>query len=75
MKKQTAVEWFYENLKNYKTLDLNDRIIQDLFKKAQQMEYGQIEGAIQAGWDMNHAQNIYKHIAHEYYSETFGGES
>ena len=73
MKKQTAVEWCYENLKNYKTLDLNDKIIQDLFKQAQQMEYLQIEHAIQTGWDMNHAQNTYKHIAQEYYSERFGG--
>jgi len=28
-KKQTAVEWFYKNLKNYKTLNLTDKLMQD----------------------------------------------
>lgn len=48
-KKQTAVEWFYTNLKNYKSLDLNDKLIQDLYKKAIQMEQEQIVEAYYMG--------------------------
>jgi hypothetical protein len=43
MKKQTAVKWFYKNLKNYKSLNLTDKLIQDLYKEALQMEKDQIE--------------------------------
>jgi hypothetical protein len=47
---QTAVEWFYTNLKNYKSLDLNDKLIQDLYKKAIQIEKQQIAKASGEFW-------------------------
>jgi hypothetical protein len=47
---QTAVEWFYTNLKNYKSLDLNDKLIQDLYKKAIEIEKQQIEKASGEFW-------------------------
>ena len=47
MSKQTAVEWFYKKLKNYKSLNLTDKLIQDLYKQALQMEKEQIQDA----WD------------------------
>ena len=50
MKTQSAVEWFYKNLKNYKSLDLNDKLIQDLYKKALQMEQDQINKASGDFW-------------------------
>jgi hypothetical protein len=46
MSKQTAVEWFYKNLKNYKSLNLTDKLIQDLYKQAMQMEKEQINDTI-----------------------------
>jgi hypothetical protein len=50
MKTQSAVQWFYTNLKNYKSLDLNDKLIQDLYKKALQMEQDQIKKASGDFW-------------------------
>ena len=49
-KQQTAVEWFYTNLKNYKSLHLNDKLIQDLYKQAIQMEQEQIKKASGDFW-------------------------
>jgi glutamyl-tRNA reductase len=49
-KKQSAIEWFYKNLKNYKSLDLNDKLIQDLYKQALQMEQEQIKKASGDFW-------------------------
>jgi len=55
MEKETAVQWFYKNLKNYKTLNLTDKLIQDLYKQAMQMEheYHQklADDAYRLGWE------------------------
>jgi hypothetical protein len=50
MSKQTAVEWFYKKLKNYKSLNLTDKLIQDLYKQALQMEKEQIAKASGEFW-------------------------
>jgi hypothetical protein len=44
-KEQTAVEWFYKKLKNYKSLNLTDKLIQDLYKKAEQWTEQNMNGA------------------------------
>lgn len=49
-KKETAVQWFYKNLKNYKTLNLTDKLIQDLYKQAMEMEKEQIAKASGEFW-------------------------
>jgi len=49
-KEQTAVEWFYKKLKNYKSLNLTDKLIQDLYKQALQMEKEQIAKASGEFW-------------------------
>jgi hypothetical protein len=62
---QTAVEWFYKKLKNYKSLNLTDKLIQDLYKEAIQMEKEQIKDA----FVIRPYTNFEK-----YYNETYGGQ-
>jgi hypothetical protein len=54
-KKETTLKWFYENLKNYKSLDLNDKIIQELFAQGLENEkqYNQklADDAFRLGWE------------------------
>ena len=50
-KEETAIQWFYKKLKNYKSLNLTDKLIQDLFKEALQTERKQILDAYYQGAD------------------------
>ena len=54
-KVQTPVEWFYEKLKTYKSLDLNDKIIQELFaeclEKEKQYKQKLADDAFRLGWE------------------------
>ena len=69
-KKQTAVEWFYKNLKNYKTLNLTDKLIQDLYKQAMQMEKEEILDA----WSDGYSCGMYQEgLGIDYYNETYLG--
>jgi len=72
-KKQTAVEWFYKKLKNYKSLNLTDKLIQDLYKQALQMEKEQIKNSYLDG-DSNGC-GCYdwstEEQAEDYYNETY----
>ena len=68
-KEQTAVEWFYKKLKNYKSLNLTDKLIQDLYKQALQMEKEQIEEA----YDNNKMGRV--NHGEQYYNETYGGNN
>jgi hypothetical protein len=77
-KKQTAVEWFYKKLKNYKSLNLTDKLIQDLYKQALQMEKEQIEMACnQQEFEDIDGLGICETISkgQQYYNETYGGNN
>jgi len=75
-KKQTAVEWFYKNLKNYKTLNLTDKLIQDLYKQAMQMEKEQMkEAALDNVTTNEKLRKIFEIQFEEYYNETYGGSN
>jgi hypothetical protein len=69
MSKQTAVEWFYKKLKNYKSLNLTDKLIQDLYKEAIQMEKEQIKDSYIEGHSI-YGENT---NAEQYYNETYLG--
>ena len=70
MSKQTAVEWFYKKLKNYKSLNLTDKLIQNLYKETIQMEKEQIEDAyVQGMLDMKEGEVV---IGLPYYDNTYG---
>ena len=71
MSKQTAVQWFYKNLKNYKSLNLTDKLIQDLYKQAKQMEEEQIEEAFNIG-EFEGVIRSDKRNSTDYYNETYG---
>jgi hypothetical protein len=79
MSKQTAVEWFYKKLKNYKSLNLTDKLIQDLYKQALQMEKEQMiefikKAPIKTG--LLREPDIYYIIdAESHYNETYGGNN
>ena len=67
---QTAVEWFYKKLKNYKSLNLTDKLIQDLYKEAIQMEKEQILDA----WTDGYSCGMYQEgLGIDYYNETYLG--
>ena len=69
-KEQTAVEWFYKKLKNYKSLNLTDKLIQDLYKEAIQMEKEQILDA----WTDGYSCGMYQEgLGIDYYNETYLG--
>jgi hypothetical protein len=77
MEKETAVQWFYKNLKNYKSLNLTDKLIQDLYKQAMQMEKEQVLGFkyLVDKHQMDALENNAIYLsAEEYYNETYGGQ-
>jgi hypothetical protein len=73
-KKQTAVQWFYKNLKNYKTLNLTDKLIQDLYKQAMQMEKEEMkEAALDNVTTNEKLRKIFEIQFEDFYNETYGG--
>ena len=72
MKKQTAVEWFVDQLSSYTTTDGNiishHQNITHLFEQAKEMEKEQIENAF------NYGQFDLGMEADEYYNQTFKSE-
>jgi hypothetical protein len=74
-KKQTAVQWFYKNLKNYKTLNLTDKLIQDLYKQAMQMEKEEMkEAALDNVTTNEKLRKIFEIQFEDFYKETYGGK-
>jgi hypothetical protein len=74
MSKQTALEWFKENLKEYSTpsiIEIDWNEFNQLFEQAKEMERLQIEGAYNDGAE-NLATNTYKGMD-IYYNENYGG--
>jgi len=73
-KEQTAVEWFYKKLKNYKSLNLTDKLIQDLYKQAKAMEKEQMkEAALDNVTTNEKLRKIFEIQFEQYYNETYGG--
>jgi len=73
---QTAVEWFYKKLKNYKSLNLTDKLIQDLYKQAKAMEKEQMiefikKAPIKTGL-LQEGGTYYRIDAESHYKETYG---
>ena len=72
--KQTAVEWFVEQLSSYTTTDGNiishHQNITHLFEQAKEMEKEQICDAYRLGW-INYLPNT---DSEQYYNETFKSE-
>ncbi len=72
--KQTAVEWFIEQLKK----PYSDKYIMDIIDQAKAMEKEQIEDAYDIGfadaWDDARYDDEPKYAGSEqYYNETYGG--
>ena len=68
MSKQTAVDWFYEQLEFDESILQND--IHQVYKKAKEMfEQQIIDAHCQGGIDIDN----YKRNANEYYNETYKG--
>ena len=75
MKKQTAVEWFFDKLKNHEIQAEHF----ELYKQAKQMEKEQIEDAYDIGfadaWDDARYEDEPTYTgAEQYYNETYGDE-
>jgi len=71
MSKQSAVEWFYEQLEFDESILKND--INQVYKKAKEMfEQQIIDAHCQGGIDIDN----YKRSANEYFNDTYkGGEN
>ena len=80
MKKQTAVEWFVDQLSSYTTTDGNiishHQNITHLFEQAKEMEKEQIIDAYENGLYDGDGRNRshYNMNAEQYYNETFKSE-
>jgi hypothetical protein len=80
-KKQTAVNWFYDTMKNKKIGDGQilidiDTLLND-FEQAKQMEKEQIEEAWDEGQECEYQYFINsepKYDSNTYYNETYGGQ-
>ena len=71
MKKQTAVEWFFSELKRMQYFIGNDML--ESLKQAKEMEKQQIEDAYEEGCFDNILDESTDNIrAKEYYNETYG---
>jgi len=75
MKKQTAVEWFFDKLKNHEIQAEHF----ELYKQAKAMEKEQIEDAYDIGfadaWDDARYEDEPTYTgAEQYYNETYGDE-
>jgi hypothetical protein len=79
MKKQTAVEWIYENLKVcIPKSQFNDVLLQDLFNQALAMEKEQhcttYINAMKECMINPLGDELYLEDAKQYYNETYGGD-
>ena len=79
--KQTAMDWFLENLKEYSTpsiIEIDWDEFNQLFKQAKEMEKQQIIDAFNNGEffpsDYYHANNPSVDGSETYYNETYGGD-
>jgi hypothetical protein len=63
MKKQTAVEWFFENLNSHKIQSTAN----ELFEQAKAMEKEQIVNS----WDLSRRDIDYPADGEKYYNETY----
>jgi hypothetical protein len=68
-KKQTAVEWFNQQLVDRQNGNGDSRSIDEIFEKAKEMFEEQIKNACQHGVDYD--KSPYNN-AQEYYNETYG---
>ena len=68
MSKQTAVEWFAKNLKDFPHIK-HSQSFKDLVNQAKAMEKEQIEDAWDDGIDSFSTRS-----AEQYFNETYGGE-
>lgn len=71
MSKQTAVEWFAKNLKDFPHIK-HSQSFKDLVNQAKEMEKEQIIDARQDGVDV--VFKGYSISNEEYYNETYGGD-
>jgi hypothetical protein len=74
MKKQTAVEWFNDEILIH--LNFDQRLyLKNILKKAKEMERGQIEEAFNQGCEkgemFNNENRAFTTDAKQYYTETF----
>ena len=80
MKKQTAVEWFVDQLSSYTTTDGNiishHQNITHLFEQAKEMEKEQIiESYCQGCFDISKDESIFpRETSEQYYNQTFKSE-
>jgi hypothetical protein len=85
MKKQTAVEWFFQQLTTVdyncinKTFLQNDNSLEGhnmrkLFNHAKEMEKEQIIDAVNDAWNMEKHSNFVNAQAKQYYNETYNKE-
>jgi hypothetical protein len=74
-KKQTAVEWFYEQLEDLLELYASEWTgVDKAFKQAKKMEKEQIIKSNRDGVDMVIAEEKYI-TGEDYYNETYGGNN
>jgi hypothetical protein len=74
--KQTALEWFKENLKEYSTpslIEIDWAEFNELFEQAKEMEKEQIMKAVYDSMGTNFDPNMGR--AEQYYNETYGGKN
>jgi hypothetical protein len=71
-KKQTAVEWLVKELTP--SITLQQKYIDELEKKAKEMEKEQIVNALNDGWNMAKHSNFVNSDAEQYYNETYKKE-
>jgi hypothetical protein len=71
MKKQTAVEWFFNELQRMQYFIGND--ILEALREAKAMEKEQVKDAVSHGWDNNESGKV-RWLGEQYYNKTYGGE-
>ena len=75
MKKQTAVEWLQNNLKDFFHIDFAHLdYMTRAFDQAKAMEKEQIMDAVNDSWNMAKHSNFADAQAKQYYNETYGGD-
>jgi hypothetical protein len=70
--KQTAVEWFIEQLLESNLIEKNGKTLK-LIGQAKEMEKEQIEDAYDAGLFDGSMDDVNNRMHKEYYNETYGG--
>jgi hypothetical protein len=72
-KKQTAVQWLYDELSHCLHREEVCDLVYKLEQKALEMEREQIVEAVSHGWDNNENGKV-RWLGEQYYKKTYGGK-